>query len=218
MVSPHRSYHYFLCIILALCAANAADTRAQSALIDGVQKKISVFDRFGKLMLTSPVQIGKGGVGVKRSMADFITPVGEFDVDIILSHREDEVAVVQTLSDRFGRSPSYRRYFERRSGLVSLFQSMNSLDFDGNKEPDSAYGRGYIGLNSKQFVTGPKMHQFKGRPYWFSIALHGTPDEDGFGKGTSGGCVHLPREVLDRILTEELLTLGSKVTISKSGK
>ena len=91
---------------------------------------------------------------------------------------------------------------------------MSSLDFDGDGAPDQAYGTGYIGLTSSEAVTGPKMRRYRGTPYWYSIALHGTPDPTSLGEARSGGCVHLPAALLQRLVTEERVQLGTEVVIA----
>ena len=53
-----------------------------------------------------------------------------------------------------------------------------------------------------------------GTPYWFSIALHGTPDPANLGAANSGGCVHLSPTMLSHLIDGDLVTLGSVVVIA----
>lgn len=143
-------------------------------------------------------------------MDDLITPTGRFLVDIILCNDPHKCAIAPELRHRYARRGID---LGRGAKLQALFATMNDLDFDGDGKPDRAYGTAYIGLNGPG--SGPKLSQFKGRTYWYSIALHGTPDEKrNLGRMNSGGCVHLGGNILNQILAKNTVAIGSTVVIS----
>jgi hypothetical protein len=100
------------------------------------------------------------------------------------------------------------------TGLMNGQSYRICLDFDGDGVPDRAYGDGYIGLRSSEAVTGPKMRRYRGTPYWYAIALHGTPDPSSLGEARSGGCVHLPASLLEQLVTGDHIQLGTQVIIA----
>jgi lipoprotein-anchoring transpeptidase ErfK/SrfK len=52
-------------------------------------------------------------------------------------------------------------------------------------------------------------------PYWFSIALHGTPNESSdIGKANSGGCIHVEQNVLKKLVEEGAIEIGTRVIIT----
>lgn len=225
-----------LCFLLAgvaLCAfcqhseggtASARDGEPDGAVIviDRKSRRLCAYNGTGKTKLLScSIGVGRGGLKQKKSMNDLVTPTGKFIVDIILSNDSSTVQISDSLRRKLLRDSRYASYVQSAAGLVRLFANMNSIDFDGNGKPDAAYGAGYIGLNSgadtlhdqsTASVTGPKASLFNGTPYWFSIALHGTPTPSkAIGKATSGGCVHVPFECLSGLL--KMVKVGTAVEI-----
>lgn len=147
-------------------------------------------------------------------MSDCITPSGSFLVDIILFENPDFNEISAKLIRRYASQPQSSKYLASKDSLNRLFSNMNSLDFDGNGKPDTAYGIGYIGLDSNSKLSGPKLSKFKGTDYWFSIALHGTADEKScIGSARSGGCIHLPEKTLRKIIENHYLPIGARVKI-----
>lgn len=183
--------------------------------VDRRSRTLSVRDKNGKVILDTKVGIGKGGLKDKRSMSDCITPEGDFFVDIILSRKYPQLNTLDKkylLKYRGDKQSS--EWLSSQKGLGELFSSMNSIDFDGDGKADSAYGDAYIGLDSKQAICGPKLSKFKGKRYWFSIAIHGTEREaDNISQANSGGCIQIPSPALDRLLQEKLIGLASRVKI-----
>ncbi|NJQ98763.1 MAG: L,D-transpeptidase [Hydrococcus sp. CSU_1_8] len=54
-------------------------------------------------------------------------------------------------------------------------------------------------------------------PYWFSIALHGTPTEKtDIGAANSGGCIHVQQQVLKKLVEEGIVKIGTPVIIADS--
>lgn len=154
-------------------------------------------------------------------MADNITPKGRFEVDLILSGNSLQNKCSKALLENYKGNDAALSYLSSPDGLKRLFNNMNSLDFDGNGKPDTAYGAAYIGLNSaspankkSSSITGPKLAKYSGKDYWFSIALHGTPDETkNIGQANSGGCVHIPKELLQRLIADGSIRIGTSVEI-----
>lgn len=178
-------------------------------------RTLFLLDRFGQVQHREPVGIGRGGLGEKVAMSDEVTPTGTFTVDLVLHRAGTHDAVATGVVDRFAGDPAYLRLLTGNSpGLPGLFANMNGLDFDADGRPDGAYGGAYIGLDGPQ--SGPKMrrHRASGTPYWFSIALHGTPDPARLGAATSGGCVHVSESLLERLVTEGIIRVGSTVEIA----
>ena len=177
--------------------------------VDRSARTIEVVDAEGVLR-TGPVGIGRGGLGEKRSMDDLITPTGVFTVDLVLHAAGTHNAV------RWGAAvPTDPELSELLGSLEGLFANMNRIDFDGDGQADGAYGDAYIGLSSPDAVTGPKLrrHSASGLPYWYSIALHATPDPANLGQANSGGCVHVDASLLDHLIRDGTLGLGAEVTI-----
>jgi len=197
-------------ILALLLAAHAADL-PHRVHIDRTGRALYLLDPSGAILHSEPIGIGRGGLGEKRSMGDLITPTGTFTVDLIVHAAGTHDALSAANHARYVDVPDYAALTEDLSGL---YANMSALDFDGDGQPDRAYGGGYIGLHSASAVTGPKMRRYRGTPYWYSIALHGTPDPATLGEAASGGCVHLSAPLLERLITEELLTIGSTVEIS----
>jgi hypothetical protein len=183
----------------------SAPETVRAVHVDRAARQLSLLED-GVLTHSEAIGIGRGGLADKTSMSDFITPTGTFTVDLVLHAAGTHNAVApMTVAEEF--SPLL-------ADLEQLFANMSSLDFDGDGSPDSAYGDAYIGLHSDSAVTGPKMRRHSGgTPYWYSIALHGTVPEN-LGEANSGGCVHVDGSLLDRLIRDEVLALGSTVTIS----
>lgn len=192
----------------------AQSSAAPLLWVDRTARMTYVLTEDGSVIEKTPVGVGRGGLGVKTTMSDLITPTGSFTVDLILTRDGSHNAVLPAAAHRFSADPAYAVLLNTPSGLTQLFANMSQLDFDGDSVPDQAYGEGYIGLSSSEAVTGPKMRRYHGTPYWYSIALHGTPDPANLGEARSGGCVHLPASLLQRLVTEEHLQLGAEVIIA----
>ncbi|MCP4921679.1 MAG: L,D-transpeptidase [Proteobacteria bacterium] len=166
-----------------------------------------VIDRAGRELLVlsgdevlrrAPVGIGRGGLGEKTAMSDLVTPTGTFTVDLVLHDGSEHDAVSDAVRPQLD--------------LATVWSNMSGLDFDGDGAPDGAYGSIYVGLDGEQ--TGPKMRQHSsGTPYWYSIALHATPDPDNLGAANSGGCVHVDDALLLELVEDGVLGLERQVTI-----
>lgn len=187
-------------------------------LIDRASKQLELFQN-DQLVLRSRIGIGKGGLRQKKDMADNVTPSGKFVVEIVLSNDLEANSTARSLLARYKNNADALAYLSSKSGLERLFTNMNSLDFDRDGRSDTAYGIAYIGLTPAPSqnplpVTGPKFSLFEGKDYWFSIALHGTNNENqNIGHANSGGCIHLPKKVLQQILSQKLVSIGDSVTI-----
>ena len=185
---------------------------APSLWVDRQHRQLHVRDAQGQYSAHA-VGVGRGGLDTKTSMADAITPTGTFTVDLILTTSGQHNAISVDNHMRFSQHDDFAPFTDEH-GLQRLFSNMNSLDFDQNGAADAAYGNAYIGLTSPQAITGPKFRHYQGTVYWFSIALHGTPDPANIGQARSGGCVHLPDDLLHRLITEGVVTIGSEVVIA----
>lgn len=188
-------------------------TSAFQVLVKRSQHRLIVFDKQGREVLTTPVGIGSGGNTEKKNMNDCVTPTGNFVVDIILYHNDEFDETAEAVKERYRRDPR-KVLIDNRAGLKRLFANMNSLDFNGDSEPDTAYGIAYLGLDSGDQVTGPKLSRFKNTDYWFSIAIHGTADEkDKIGHSRSGGCIQVPAKALRQLVEKKLIIIGTPVKI-----
>lgn len=158
-------------------------------------------------------------------MSDNITPTGDFKVELVLSKKADFNAIDSSFQKKYRTTPTFLSLVNSRSGLEQLFKNMNSIDFNADGKPDNAYGAAYIGLTSgtaitgpyaaRTAVTGPKMRLYGNVPYWYSIAIHGTPNPDkALGQATSGGCVHLGEDALMKLIGESFVKIGTRVTIA----
>lgn len=167
-----------------------------------------------KVIYQSECGTGKGGLKTKKRMSDLVTPTGEFVVDLILYKNSSFNTVSKSNINKYRKSKDYFDLVSSTDGLSELFKNMNNIDFDKNGKADQAYGVGYIGLNSNNSVTGPKMRMYGSVPYWFSIAMHGTPNKDNIGKANSGGCVHLSEKDLSYLIENGVVKIGTKIFIS----
>lgn len=171
----------FIFTLLLTTPTLSAATPTYHLHIDRAHKQLYVLNADDAVVWQAPCGIGRGGLRVKKSMADAVTPTGEFVVDIILDEKS------------------------------ALFQNMNRIF-------NHAYGSAYIGLDSKTAITGPKLIPYRdGTQYWFSIALHGTPDPANIGQAKSGGCIHLSAESLAHLLGDGIVKIGTRVTIADGG-
>ncbi|MBD2120932.1 L,D-transpeptidase [Trichocoleus sp. FACHB-262] len=184
-----------------------------SLVIHRSDKRLEVLNSQGDRLYEAPIGIGQGGLKEKQDMADLVTPTGEMTVDLILYKKSAYNQIASQNVQRFAQNPQFRPLVSQPQGLVQLFQNMSRLDFDGNGSPDKAYGDGYIGLASETTITGPKMSTFASTPYWFSIALHGTPNLKNIGQANSGGCVHLAPDTLKQLIEQKWVQLGTAVKI-----
>ncbi|GEM_PF-1429534 len=199
-----------------------ADRQPFTIKINRVTKEMTIFDHQNIEVIKTPIGIGRGGLKQKTDMMDFVTPTGEMEVDLILYQDENYSQISPQLKDKYLNS-EFKTFFQNQQGLKQLFSNMNIIDFDSNGKPDNSYGIAYIGLTSapnNNIVTGPKMRYAnwqtgKNIPYWFSIALHGTPrEEKDLGSANSGGCIHVSKEVLSEIIETEIIKIGTKVIIT----
>jgi len=174
---------------------------ANTLHVDRGGHKFYVLDNNGKIIYQAPAGIGRGGLKKKTKMNDYVTPTGNFEVGLIL-HKDPKW---NKLSE--GNKKRYK------GDLKTLFDNMNNIDFDKNGKPDRAYGTAYIGLDSKTAVTGPKLSKYGKTPYWYSIAIHGTPDKANIGKSNSGGCVHLSEKDLNYLIENKIIQIGTSITI-----
>ncbi len=194
-------------------ALKPSQEESYSLLIHRTDKRLELLDRQGVRLWSTVIGIGRGGLKEKKDMADLITPTGEMTVDLILYRKPEYNRIARDNVDTFSKNAEFRYFVTNQQGLAQLFNNMSSLDFDGNGSPDRAYGNGYIGLTSSTTITGPKMSKFQGTPYWFSIAIHGTPFLENIGQANSGGCVHIDSKSLQQLIENGWVKLGTKVKI-----
>ena len=219
----HLRWLIYYCLFALLSgfsdvSAAPAQSELNRVVIKLKERSLTIFSsKDGKTLLKTKIGIGRGcnanASAIKRSMEDCITPTGNFSVDIILADATKS-SNSAALQQKYKNDLRAMKYLGSKTGLARLFANMNSIDFNGDGNADTAYGAGYLGLDSKDAITGPKFSQFKGTDYWFSIALHGTPDEKrNIGQAHSGGCVQLPGAALDRALKDRLIQIGTPVNI-----
>lgn len=182
--------------------------------VDRTAREIWVYDATGSLTHRTAVGVGRGGLGQKTAMGDLITPTGTFTVDLVISETGTHNAIASIHTQRWSGDATYGHFVDAPGGLIRLYETMSSLDFNGDGTPDRAYGTAYVGLSAADAVTGPKMRLYRGTPYWYSIALHGTPDPTSIGQARSGGCVHLPSALLQSLITTGTLAIGQTVVIA----
>lgn len=193
-------------MLLLTCLAALAEP---SVTIDRQGRTLYLLAEDGTVLRSSPVGIGRGGLADKQSMADLITPTGTFTIDLVLTGRGGTVEPHTAAG--FSSDPEYAALL---ADPVALLANMNRIDFDGDGAPDRAYGVAYVGLTAADRITGPKLRRYRdGTAYWFSIALHGTPDPANIGAANSGGCVHLPTDLLIELIDAGTLAVGHTVII-----
>jgi len=219
-----------LCAVMHtwLAAGNSAELKANTStplvrtaagasariVIDRKLRHLTVSDASGHKLYDTDIGIGRGGLGKKKTMEDCITPAGVFKVDLVL-YKQAFNAIDPSLLQKYVNDPLASEYLRSPDALQRLFSNMNSIDFNGDSKPDTAYGIAYVGLNSPAAVTGPKLSSFNGTTYWFSIALHGTSNEKrNIGFANSGGCLQIPEAVLKPLIEKHILRLGSEVIIN----
>lgn len=199
--------------------------RAAELIVDRNNRSLTVVQN-GKELSHCIIGIGRGGYGNKKSMDDFVTPAGQFVVDLVLYKKLEFNQISRTLQERY-KEEQRSKYTRDKGGLLKLFKNMNGIDFNHDGKADAAYGIAYIGLegvyepsgkqgflNKLKPLTGPKLSNYRGRVYWYSIALHGCPDEaTHIGKADSGGCVHVPATELEKLIETGTVQIGTKVLI-----
>jgi hypothetical protein len=181
-------------------------------LIDRKKRSMSVVSESGKILVSCPVGIGRGPLKNKSNMQDCITPVGEFFIDVVLSDnpRFNDIAMAQ--KSQIAKNARFARLVKDGDALAKVFRTMNEQDFNRDGIPDRAYGFAYFGLNGKN--TGPKLIEAGPSARWYSIALHGSPNEaKAIGGATSEGCIHVSQSILKRLLSEHLIGVGTRVHI-----
>ena len=203
---PNWKSRHVASILVGLLILLPSIVFANMLHVDRKGHKFYVLDDDGKIIYQAPAGIGRGGLKKKKRMSDQVTPTGNFKVDLILHKNPKWNAISENNKELY------------KGGLKTLFDNMNGIDFDRNGKSDGAYGTAYIGLDSKDAVTGPKLSQYGKTPYWYSIAIHGTPSPSNIGKSNSGGCVHLSEKDLNHLIEKKIVQIGTPVTISDSLK
>lgn len=169
----------------------------------------------GEALISCPIGIGRGGLKTKTGMADCVTPTGEFIVDVVLTSEPELTQIAD--KQKLLMSKRFASLVKDGAGRAKIFETMNAQDFNRDGKPDRAYGFGFIGLDGKG--TGPKLIAAGKSARWYSIALHGSPNETAaIGKATSEGCIHVPEQVLKRLLREHLVDVGTRVYITDDNK
>jgi len=185
-----------------------------SIYINRSTKKLHVLDGNGTIISTFDCGIGRGRLQEKKSMGDYVTPTGDFIVDLIIFENGEFNQISQSNKEKFESEKEYKKYLKDKVGLSKLFKNMNNIDFDNNQRPDQAYGTAYIGLDSKDSITGPKLNKYRNVVRWYSIGIHGTPNEtNNISASNSGGCIHLKATDLKSIIEKGILNIGTKVKI-----
>ena len=169
----------------------------------------------GEALISCPVGIGRGGLKSKTSMTDCVTPTGDFVVDVVLSSDAGLNNIAE--KQKSAACSRYASLVKDGAGLAKIFETMNAQDFNRDGKPDRAYGFAFIGLDGKG--TGPKLVAAGNSARWYSIALHGTPNEKAaIGRATSEGCIHVPQLVLQQLLRDHLIDVGTRVFITDDNK
>lgn len=201
----------FAVCIISLSPSSMADN-SHMLFINRSTHMLYVLDQNGAIVRKMPCSIGRGGMGKKQNMSDTITPTGDFFVDIVLYKDKTYSAISPLLTKQYSRHPNFG-FLKSSDGLSRLFHNMNALDFNRDGKADQSYGTAYIGLDGPGKITGPKLHLFSGTPYWFSIAIHGAPDEARIGIDATGGCIHVAEHDLSWLVTQHIINVGTKVLI-----
>lgn len=207
-----------LVVYLSCCLAAASHTgNHNSVLIDRKGRSMTVVDESGKTLLSCPIGIGRGPLRSKTDMSDCITPVGTFIVEVVLSNEPALNQIDQNRKLLISKNDRFAPFVKDGMGLANVFRTMNAQDFNRDGKPDRAYGLAFFGLRGK--TTGPKLIAAGPSARWYSIALHGTPNEkEAIGGATSEGCIHVPKSDLRKILREHLIAVGTPVYIKDGSK
>lgn len=193
-------------------SASCEAISANKVFIDRKNRRLTVVDQAGKTLLACPVGVGKGPLKQKTGMQDFVTPLGDFVVDVVLTEDTDLNAISDKSKSKFAGGP-LGRFVKSPEGLADVFHTMNCMDFDHDGKNDFAYSYAFIGLDGKQ--TGPKLIPADHFARWYSIGIHGTPNEaKAIGQATSEGCIHVSHAMLKRLVNEKLIVVGTPVTIT----
>ncbi|MCC7530679.1 MAG: L,D-transpeptidase [Candidatus Melainabacteria bacterium] len=186
-------------------------------MIDRKNRRMSVVDESGKALATCPVGVGRGPLGKKVDMQDCITPEGKFVIDVVLTMDPKLNGIDEHQKISISKNPRFAPLVKDAKGLAGIFATMNRQDFNRDGKPDHAYGYAFLGLSGK--ATGPKLIAAGNSARWYSIALHGTPNERGaIGAATSEGCIHVPKHVLKSLLDGHKIGVGTPVYIKDGPK
>lgn len=205
---------YAALALLASCflAAAAQTGDHNSVLIDRKMRTMSVVDESGKILVSCPIGIGRGPLKNKSNMQDCITPLGEFFIDVVLSDDPQANQIDADEKRQIAKNSRFASFVKDGAGLAKVFRTMNEQDFDRDGIADRAYGCAFFGLKGKN--TGPKLIAAGRSARWYSIAIHGTPNEKkAIGGATSEGCIHVSKSVLTKLLSEHLIGVGTAVHI-----
>lgn len=178
---------------------------------------MSVIDASGKTLVTCPVGIGRGPLKQKINMQDCITPAGAFVIDVVLTADPKFNQIDKNQKILISKNSNFAPFVRDANGLAKVFETMNRQDFNRDGKPDEAYGFAFFGLNGKG--TGPKLISAGNSARWYSIALHGTPEErTAIGAATSEGCIHVQKNVLKSLLQDYKIGVGTSVHINDGTK
>lgn len=173
---------------------------------------MTVCDDSGVSINGTKIGIGSGPLKTKQSMQDRITPIGEFVIDVVLTSDPKLNQIDQRRKKDIERQPRFAPFVKDKVELAKVFHTMNEQDFNQDGRPDNAYGYAFLGLHGKH--TGPKLIAAGQSARWYSIGLHGTPDESKtIGQNLSEGCIHVPNRVLKTLITKNLVGVGTHVFI-----
>jgi hypothetical protein len=206
------------CYVACYASASASPVVQQnSILIDRKNRRMSVVDASGKTLVTCPIGIGRGPLKQKLNMQDCITPAGTFVIDVVLSADPKFNRIDEKQKFLISKNSHFAPFVKDAKGLAQVFETMNWQDFNRDGKPDQAYGFAFLGLNGKG--TGPKLISAGNSARWYSIALHGTPNEKtAIGAATSEGCIHVQKSVLKSLLQDYKIGVGTPVHINDGTK
>ena len=153
---------------------------------------------------TCPVGSGKDGIKEEgETFANGWSLAGTFRIDGILA------------TGRFEMTPDLVRASGKSEAELrtELFANMSRIDFDGDGVAGE-YGQGFLGLTPELSGEQPfGFRSYRGIFRWYCYAIHGTEDQSRVGKRSTGGCINLRSEDLERLL--EVAKLGDRVEIRR---
>lgn len=110
--------------------SGSAKTESEFAIeIRRISHTLMVVDSRRAIQLIAPIGIGKGGIKDKKSMADFVTPTGTFEVDLILYANSTYNRISDESRESVAKNETFRHITNSSTGLAQLFENMNRIYF-----------------------------------------------------------------------------------------
>ena len=117
---------HFLLLTFLFCLFNlpanlqSKNSDEYSLHINRSSKQFYVIKPDGSVLWEKPCGIGRGGLKQKKTMSDFVTPTGQFTIDIILYEKEKFNAVSDKIIRKYQKDSKYHKLVSSKEGQKFL--------------------------------------------------------------------------------------------------